>query len=268
MWTWIFGDAALSSTHNSAVDADAQIAASPAKTTASSTSTTPSSTPSTAAKSSSGSSAKAVSDDAATAPAAGSTTPSSTQSTSSSSASSDSNYCISSASAAALAAKAAANGTSEGVYAGTPPWVMETPSMLMYSLTYNGVKTVSVWDSSTSSYTTEQVLDFTASELTIQSMVTYSIQNGQTVYNNAGSGTTTTLIDPHLMVVKMTADLLGLIPQTYDPSNPPPLPVGLTIPLIPILFTDVTTQLAYLNTSSISVPGFDGFAKDGIASPQ
>ena len=267
MWTWIFGDAALSSTHNSAVDADAQIAASPAKTTASSTSTTPSSTPSTAAKSSSGSSAKAVSDDATTAPAAGSTTPSGTQSTSSSSTSSDSN-CISSASAAALAAKAAANGTSEGVYAGTTPWVMETPSMLMYSLTYNGVKTVSVWDSSTSSYTTEQVLDFTASELTIQSMVTYSIQNGQTVYNNAGSGTTTTLIDPHLMVVKMTADLLGLIPQTYDPSNPPPLPVGLTIPLIPILFTDVTTQLAYLNTSSISVPGFDGFAKDGIASPQ
>ena len=267
MWTWIFGDAALSSTHNSAVDADAQIAASPAKTTASSTSTTPSSTPSTAANSSSGSSAKAVSDDATTAPAAGSTTPSSTQSTSSSSASSDSN-CISSASAAALAAKAAANGTSEGVYAGSTPWVMETPSMLMYSLTYNGVKTVSVWDSSTNSYTTEQVLDFTASELTIQSMVTYSIQNGQTVYNNAGSGTTTTLIDPHLMVVKMTADLLGLIPQTYDPSNPPPLPVGLTIPLIPILFTDVTTQLAYLNTSSISVPGFDGFAKDGIASPQ
>lgn len=267
MWTWIFGDAALSSTHNSAVDADAQIAASPAKTTASSTSTTPSSTPSTAAKSSSGSSAKAVSDDATTAPAAGSTTPSGTQSTSSSSTSSDSN-CISSASAAALAAKAAANGTSEGVYAGTTPWVMETPSMLMYSLTYNGVKTVSVWDSSTSSYTTEQVLDFTASELTIQSMVTYSIQNGQTVYNNAGSGTTTTLIDPHLMVVKMTADLLGLLPQTYDPSNPPPLPVGLTIPLIPILFTDVTTQLAYLNTSSISVPGFDGFAKDGIASPQ
>lgn len=140
--------------------------------------------------------------------------------------------------------------------------------MLMYDLTYNGVKTVSVWDSSTSSYTTEQVLDFTASKLTITSMVTYSIQNGQTVYNNAGSGTTTTLIDPHLMVVKMTADLLGLLPQTYDPSNPPPLPVGLTIPLIPILFTDVTTQLAFLNTDTISVPGFDGFAQNGVASPQ
>ena len=267
MWTWIFGDAALSSSHNSAVDADAQIPASSAKTTASSVSTTPSSTPSTATKSSAA--AEPSDTESSTAATGGSTSKaSSKQDTASSSASSSDSNCISSASAAALAAKAAADGTSEGVYAGSTPWVMETPSMLMYSLTYNGVKTVSVWDSSTSSYTTEQVLDFTASELTIQSMVTYSIQNGQTVYNNAGSGTTTTLIDPHLMVVKMTADLLGLIPQTYDPSNPPPLPVGLTVPLIPILFTNVTTQIAYLNTSSISVPGFDGFAKDGVASPQ
>jgi hypothetical protein len=140
--------------------------------------------------------------------------------------------------------------------------------MLMYDLTYNGVKTVSVWDSSTNSYTTEQVLDFTASKLTITSMVTYSIQDGKTVYNNAGTGTTTTLTDPHLMVVKLTADLLGLLPQTYDPSNPPPLPVGLTIPLIPVLFTNVTTQLAYLSTDAITVPGFQGFAESGIASPE
>jgi hypothetical protein len=140
--------------------------------------------------------------------------------------------------------------------------------MLMYDLTYNGVKTVQVWNSSTKSYDSEQILDFTASKLTIESMVTYSIQNGQTVYNNAGAGTTTTLIDPHLMVVKLTAQLLGLIPQTYTPSNPPPLPPGLTIPLIPILFTDVTSQIAFLNTGTITVPGFNGFAQTGIADPQ
>jgi hypothetical protein len=136
----------------------------------------------------------------------------------------------------------------------------------MYDLTYNGVKTVQVWNGS--AYVAQQVLDFTASKLTIQSMVTYSIQFGQTVYNNAGVGTTTTLINPHLMVEKMTAQLLGLIPQTYDPSNQPPLPVGLTIPLIPILFTDVTTQLAYLHTDTISVPGFDGHGVTGTATPQ
>jgi hypothetical protein len=176
--------------------------------------------------------------------------------------------CLSSASAAALASKAAAGGTSEGVAAGTVPWVMKTPVLTMYDLTYNGVKTVSVLDSSTGKYTDEKVLDFTASKLTIQSMVTYSIQNGQTVYNNAGSGTTTTLVDPHLMTVSLSGSLFGLIPQTYTPTNQPPLPVGLTIPLIPVVFTGVTSQLAYLHTGTISVPGFDGFAKNGVASPQ
>ena len=176
--------------------------------------------------------------------------------------------CISSASAAALAAKAAANGTSEGVVAGTVPWVMKTSVLSLYDLTYNGVKTVSVLDSGTGKYTDEQVLDFTASKITIDSMVTYSIQNGQTVYNNAGSGTTTTLIDAHLMTVSLTGSLFGLIPQTYTPTNQPPLPVGLTVPLIPVVFTGVTTQIAFLNTGSISVPGFDGFAQNGVASPQ
>ena len=192
----------------------------------------------------------------------------STGTSSSSSTSTSATNCLSSASAAALKAKAQANGTSEGVYAGTIPWVMKTPSTLMYDLTYNGVKTVSVWNSSSGKYEDEQVLDFTMSKITITSMVTYSIYNGQTVYNNAGSGTTTTLINVHLMVRSMTSELLGLLPQTYTPSNQPPLPVGLTIPLIPILFTNVTTQIAYLSTGSISIPGFDGFANNGIASPQ
>jgi hypothetical protein len=143
---------------------------------------------------------------------------------------------------------------------------MKTSTLTMYDLTYNGVKTVRVWNGS--AYGDEQVLDFTASKLTIESMITYSIQNGQTVYNNAGSGTTTTLINPHLMVTKMTASLYGLIPQTYTPANQPPLPVGLTIPLIPVIFTGVTTQLAYLHTDSIAVPGFDGFGVTGTASPE
>jgi hypothetical protein len=176
--------------------------------------------------------------------------------------------CISSASAAALASKAAASGASEGVTAGTVPWVMKTSDLSLYDLTYNGVKTVSVLDPDTGKYGDEQVLDFTSSKVTIASMVTYSIQHGQTVYNNAGSGTTTTLINAHLMTVSLAGSLFGLIPQTYTPTNPPPLPVGLTVPLIPVVFTGVTTQLAFLNTGSISVPGFDGFAQDGVASPQ
>ncbi|MBR7834493.1 hypothetical protein KDL01_14555 [Actinospica durhamensis] len=175
--------------------------------------------------------------------------------------------CIPAAEASSLAAAAAAS-PSEGVTAATIPWVMKTSEMTMWNLAYNGVKSVQVWDASSKKYVDEDVLDFTASELDIQSMVTYSIQNGQTVYNNAGSGTTTKLTDPHLMVLSLTADLYGLIGQTYTPDNPPPLPVGLTVPLIPVIFTNVTSVNAYLGTDGITVPGFNGFASAGVASPQ
>jgi hypothetical protein len=273
IWTWIFGDDTTSSSQGGTVSTSETLGSTP-DVSSSPSADAHTSSPS-VAKSSSGTGngsggpvAAEASSPAATASASPSASASSSASAASTPSSTASPDCISSASAAALAAKAAANGTSEGVSAVTTPWVLKTPSLLLYDLTYNGVKTVQVWNSSTSSYEAEQVLDFTASKLTIDSMVTYSIQDGQTVYNNAGSGTTTTLINPHLMVVKMTAQLLGLIPQTYTPSNQPPLPVGLTIPLIPILFTDVTTQLAFLNTGTITVPGFNGFAQTGIADPQ
>lgn len=253
VWTWIFGDTAIP-THTAqvvAVNASKTAGGTKVENVAASATSKSSST----SKNSSSKSSTTTS-----------TTPSTSTSTSSSSGS-DQN-CISAASASALARKAAANGTSEGVYAGAIPWVMKTSVLTLYDLTYNGVKTVSVLDSSTGQYVDEQVLDFTASKLTIDSMVTYSIQNGQTVYNNAGSGTTTTLINPHLMTVSLSGSLFGLLPQDYTPTNQPPLPVGLTIPLIPVVFTGVTTQLAFLHTDTIAVPGFDGFAQTGVASPQ
>ncbi len=175
--------------------------------------------------------------------------------------------CIPAAEASSLAAAASAS-PSEGVTASTIPWVMKTPELTMWNLTYNGVKSLQVWDPTSQKYVDENVLDFTASEIDIQSMVTYSIQNEQTVFNDAGSGTTTKLTNVHLMVTKMTADLYGLIGQTYDPDNQPPLPVGFTIPLIPVIFTNVTTTIAYLHTDGIAIPGFNGFASTGVASPE
>lgn len=163
---------------------------------------------------------------------------------------------------------------SEGVYAATTPWVMKTPSMTLTGLTFNGVKTVKVYSASAGGYVDEKVLDFTASELTIQSMVTYSIQPGtspgseNTVYNNAGSGTTTTLKNVHMMTVSLSASLYGLIPQDYTPTSLPPLPEGLDLGFIPVIFTDATVQLAFLNTGSIDVPGFAGAATPGAASPE
>jgi hypothetical protein len=162
----------------------------------------------------------------------------------------------------------------EGVDAVTVPWVLKTPSLTLLGLTFNGVENVQVWNESEGKYVDEAVLDFTASELIIDSMVTYSLQSGaqqgstDTVYNNAGSGTVTTLHDVHMMTVSLTASLYGLLPQQYTPTKLPPLPQGLDLGIIPVIFTGATVQLAYLNTGSIDVPGFDGSATPGAASPQ
>ena len=256
VWTWILGSSDTTTTTKTVAPATAARTSAKVENVAATTSSK---------ASASASSKSTTSSRKTTAATTSAASPSATTSSAVATPTSSAN-CISSASAAALAAKAAANGTAEGVYANAIPWVMKTSVLTMYDLTFNGVKTVQVWNGS--AYGDEQVLDFTASKLTIESMITYSIQNGQTVYNNAGSGTTTTLINPHLMVTKMTASLFGLIPQTYTPTNLPPLPVGLTVPLIPVIFTGVTTQLAYLHTDSIAVPGFDGFGVTGTASPE
>jgi hypothetical protein len=264
VWTWIFGDDATNSTKSDEILSAAQpitdtthAASSPSPSVTASRSTPVSASGTTAAASPSPAASSARADKPTSSEPSATTSPN----------------CISAASEAALA-KAAGDDTSEGVYAVTTPWVMETPEMTLTGLTFNGVDTVSVWNATEQKYVDEQVLDFTASTLTIESMVTYSIQSAgtsgsyNTVYNNAGSGTVTTLTDVHLLTVSLTASLYGLIPQKYTPTSLPPLPEHLDLGFIPVVFTGVTTQLAYLNTASITVPGFQGFAQSGAASPE
>jgi hypothetical protein len=144
--------------------------------------------------------------------------------------------------------------TSDGNTAANLPWHLSTPSMTMYSLTYNGVTTIQTADGP------EQVLDFTAAKATLLSMVTYSQQGGGKVqYVDGGKGQTVTLENVHLWSTSFTADVLGLIHQTFTPANPGLLTVlrGITIPL-PLLFTNVEADNAFLNTGTIAIPGFDG----------
>jgi hypothetical protein len=140
------------------------------------------------------------------------------------------------------------------------PWHLSTPSMTMYGLTFNGVTTVQTTQGS------EQVLDFTASRVEIESMVTYSYPGGSSglrQYNNAGSGTTTVLTNVHLWTTTMTADVYGLIQVTLTPTSTPTellkIAQGFTIP-IPVVFTDVNADNAFMSAGNLSIPGFDGFA--------
>jgi hypothetical protein len=141
-----------------------------------------------------------------------------------------------------------------GDTAAETPWHLSAPSMTMYNLTYNGVTTIKTENGSLS------VLDFTASKVTLVSMVTYSHQSqGKLQYVDGGSGQTVTLTGVHLWTTSMTADVLGLIKQTFTPDNPGLLTVlkGITIP-IPLLFTNVDADNAFLNTQTIVIPGFNG----------
>ena len=143
--------------------------------------------------------------------------------------------------------------SSGGNTAAEIPWHLSTPSMTQYSLTYNGTTTIK-----TVTGGSLQVLDFTAAKVTLVSMVTFSHQGGTKLqYVNGGPNQTVTLNGVHLWTTELKANLLGLIPVDYTPASPPPLPIGLTIPL-PLLFTSVEADNAFLSTQSIVIPGFDG----------
>lgn len=50
---------------------------------------------------------------------------------------------------------------------------------------------------------------------------------------------------------RFTGKLLGLN-QVYTPTSPPPLPPGIPVPVLPIVFTDVEIQLAYVDCVTLT----------------
>jgi hypothetical protein len=143
--------------------------------------------------------------------------------------------------------------SSDGNIAAVTPWHLSAPSMTMYGLTYNGITTIST-DAGP-----EKVMDFTAAKVTLLSMVTYSDQGGgRRQYVNGGQGKTVTLTNVHLWSTSLTADVLGLLKQTFIPDSPGLLvPLqGITIPVLP--FTNVEADNAFLSTQTIVIPGFNG----------
>jgi hypothetical protein len=171
--------------------------------------------------------------------------------------------CIPSSELKKAAAPADSSTNCTGTIAAQKPWHLSTPSMTMYDLTYNGVTTARTYDSADGKCDlTVQVLDFTAQTVTIQSMVTYSHQpQDMRQYVNGGENQTVTLTGVHLQTESMNADVEGLLNLTFTPTSTPTqllgLLQGLTIPL-PLTFTNVNADNAFLNTQSITINGFDG----------
>jgi hypothetical protein len=121
--------------------------------------------------------------------------------------------------------------------------------MVQYGLTYNGIGTVQTANGPV------KVLEFTADKITILSMVTYGLTSGGKMFSDGGKGQTVIAEgNVTLRVQELKGNLLGLLPQDYTPSSPPPLPIGLKVP-IPLTFTDVTVTQQLLQTDTLIIPG-------------
>ncbi|MFE0631428.1 DUF6114 domain-containing protein [Streptomyces sp. NPDC058864] len=67
--------------------------------------------------------------------------------------------------------------------------------------------------------------------------------------------TTTATGRPVVLLTRvLSGNLLGLLPVTFTPDMPPPLPPGLTIP-IPLFFTQVVTYNQLLTAHRLTIPG-------------
>ncbi|MFD3453742.1 DUF6114 domain-containing protein [Streptomyces sp. NPDC058691] len=68
-------------------------------------------------------------------------------------------------------------------------------------------------------------------------------------------GTTTATGGPVVLLTRvLSGNLLGLLPVTFTPDMPPPLPPGLTIP-IPLFFTQVVNYNQLLRANRLTIPG-------------
>jgi len=78
---------------------------------------------------------------------------------------------------------------------------------------------------------------------------------GKLEQDAAPASTTTATGRPVVLLTKvLSGNLLGLLPVTFTPDMPPPLPPGLTIP-IPLFFTHVLGFNQFLGADRLSVPG-------------
>jgi len=92
-------------------------------------------------------------------------------------------------------------------------------------------------------------------------MVTYSHQGGTKLqYVNGGANQTVTLTGVHLLNDRAEGQAARLIPVDSPRTRRRPCSWG-DRPL-PLLFTDVEADNAFLNTQSIVIPGFDGHGTD------
>ncbi|MET9409640.1 hypothetical protein ABZX90_28315 [Streptomyces sp. NPDC002935] len=129
------------------------------------------------------------------------------------------------------------------------PWYLNASSLLLKGADYQGIVKVK-----TANGTVKKVLKYVISDGTDIGDLHQTVddkQAGKTYHVQAGAGTTSTIRDGKTIMYteSISGNLLGLIPVTFDPDNPPPL----NIPLI--YFTKVKVVQAGQFGGTLTVPG-------------
>ncbi|MFI1417325.1 hypothetical protein ACH4VX_04910 [Streptomyces sp. NPDC020731] len=129
------------------------------------------------------------------------------------------------------------------------PWTLNASSLLLKGADYQGIVEVR-----TASGATKKVLKYVISDGTDIGDLHQTVKDersGATHHVQAAKGSTSTIRDGDTVMYteSISGNLLGLIPVTFDPENPPPL----NIPLI--YFTKVTVKQAGQFGGTLHVPG-------------
>ncbi|MEU9070107.1 hypothetical protein AB0D60_24835 [Streptomyces sp. NPDC048306] len=136
------------------------------------------------------------------------------------------------------------------------PWYLNASSLLLKGASYEGVVQVK-----TANGTTKRVLKYVISDGTDIGDLHQTVkdkQSGKTYHVQAAKGSTSTIRhgDTVMYTESISGNLLGLIPITFDPDNPPPLDIPL------IYFTKVTVVQAGQFGGTLHIPGLHQYVTD------
>ncbi|MFI6015041.1 hypothetical protein ACIBAG_40795 [Streptomyces sp. NPDC051243] len=136
------------------------------------------------------------------------------------------------------------------------PWYLEASSLTLNGADYQGIVEVK-----TASGKTKKVLKYVISDGTVIGdlhQIVKDKQSGKTHHVQAAKGSDSTITDGKTVMYteRISGNLLGLIPVTFDPEHPPPL----NIPWIK--FTNVKVTQAGQFGGTLTVPGLHQYVTD------
>ncbi|WP_030320223.1 hypothetical protein [Streptomyces sp. NRRL B-3229] len=143
--------------------------------------------------------------------------------------------------------------TEPGVTVADNAWTLKASALTLTGADYQGIVKVK-----TASGKTKKVLKYVISSGTdIVDLHQIVTERGKTYHVQAGKGTHSTITGGKttMYTESISGNLLGLIPITFSPDNPPPL----NIPLI--YFTKVTVQQAGQYGGTLKVPGMHQYTE-------